>query len=223
MAETDQKSLALVKVLEMPETLNREWVENSSIIREKPTQSLVLDFSKTRIVDSAGLSMVYYLNRLYAKGNKKIVLRNIPDVILSSLKNWQPTTDEKTDGTRTSFGFFANVGEGAWKAKEVAVQALSMFAEIFYWGSFGLIKKRDFRRGVLFEQMFFMGYKSIGIVCSARVFNRHRPCFTSSNTAQPIWRGDFPRAHDRHFDDKRIGPASDRDYHIGSKRQLHDR
>jgi phospholipid/cholesterol/gamma-HCH transport system permease protein len=165
MEENDQKPSVSLKVLKMPEILNREWVENCSIIRDKPIQSLVLDFSKTRIVDSAGLSMVYYLNRLYTKGNKKIVLRNIPEVILSSLKNWQPTTDKKTDGTRMSLGFFANVGEGAWKAKEVAVQALSMFAEIFFWGSFGLIKKRDFRRGVLFEQMFFMGYKSIGIVC----------------------------------------------------------
>jgi phospholipid/cholesterol/gamma-HCH transport system permease protein len=40
-----------------------------------------------------------------------------------------------------------------------------MLAEILFWGSFGLIKRRDFRRGVLAEQMFSIGYQSLGIVC----------------------------------------------------------
>ena len=165
MAEKVQTAPPSLTVLEMPETLDRQWVEKSSIIREKPALSLVLDFSKTRHVDSAGLSMLYYLNRLYRKVNKKITVRNISASILSTLKTWQPISEEKTDGPRASGGLFAEVGGGAWKAREMAVQALSMLAEILYWGSFGLLKKRDFRRGVLFEQMFFMGYKSMGIVC----------------------------------------------------------
>ena len=39
-----------------------------------------------------------------------------------------------------------------------------MLAEILYWSSFGLLKKRDFRKGVVEQQMFFMGYKALPIV-----------------------------------------------------------
>jgi len=56
MAEKSSKPPAFANGLEMPKTLDRQWVEKSSIIREKPALSLVLDFSKTRHVDSAAVN-----------------------------------------------------------------------------------------------------------------------------------------------------------------------
>ena len=165
MAENVRKPPASLKILELPETLNREWVEESSIVRERPSGPLVLDFSKTRSVDSAGMSLVYYLNRLYSRADKKLTLRNVPAAILSSMEKWKPAEEEKNSVRQGPAGFFSGIGKGLWNAKETAIHALSMLAEILYWGSFGLLKKRDFRRGVLIEQMFFMGYKSMGIVC----------------------------------------------------------
>jgi phospholipid/cholesterol/gamma-HCH transport system permease protein len=165
MAENVQKPSASPKILELPETLSREWVEKSSIVRERPSGPLVLDFSKTQSVDSAGMSLLYYLNRLYSSANKKLTLRNVPSPILNSLEKWRPASEQKNGVRQSPSGFFEGMGKGVWNARETAIQALSMLAEILYWGSFGLLKKRDFRRGVLFEQMFFMGYKSMGIVC----------------------------------------------------------
>lgn len=35
---------------------------------------------------------------------------------------------------------------------------------MLYWGTFGLIKKQDFRKGTLGDQMFLIGYKALSIV-----------------------------------------------------------
>jgi phospholipid/cholesterol/gamma-HCH transport system permease protein len=165
MSEINQKSATAITVLELPEALNRSWVERSSLVQQRPSGPMALDFAKTKNADSAGLSLLYYLNRLYAKAGAVLTLRNIPAAILSALNNWQPAFEKKSPLRRDSFGFLADFGEGVWEAKELAITALSMLAEMLFWGSFGLLQKRDFRRGVLIEQMFFMGYKSIGIVC----------------------------------------------------------
>ena len=39
-----------------------------------------------------------------------------------------------------------------------------MLSEILYQSSLGLLKRRDFRKGVFEQQMFFMGYTALGIV-----------------------------------------------------------
>lgn len=165
MADTTQTVFAPERVIEMPEALNREWVESFSIVKERPSGPLVLDFLKTRSVDSAGLSLVYYLNRLYSQVGKKLTLRNVASAVLDSLEKWRPGAEKKSSVRQSPTGFFGGIGNAVWNAKETSAQALSMLTEILYWGSFGLLKKRDFRRGVLIEQMFFMGYKSTGIVC----------------------------------------------------------
>jgi phospholipid/cholesterol/gamma-HCH transport system permease protein len=152
-------------VIELPETLDRSWVEQSSLVNEKPERPLVLDFSKTGHVDSAGMALLYFLNRRYIAAKIRLTLRNVPKDILATLNNWRPIKIKSDENANERRDFFAKVGSGAISAFDTAVQALSMLVEILYWGSFGLIKRRDFRRGVLAEQMFFLGYKSLGIVC----------------------------------------------------------
>jgi len=44
------------------------------------------------------------------------------------------------------------------------LNALSVLTEMLYWGTLGLFKKRDFKRGALGEQMYLLGYKAFGIV-----------------------------------------------------------
>ena len=152
-------------VAEMPQSLDRAWVEKSSLASEKPVSSLTLDFSKTEHIDSAGLALIYYLNRHYEKTQKKVVLKNIPDAILASLKKWKPSSDETSIPGVSPTGFFSRIGGRALTSFDAIVHALSMLTEMLYWGSFGLLKRRDFRRGFGAEQMFLLGYKAFGIVC----------------------------------------------------------
>ena len=165
MSKIDQKYSAPATVIEMPELLDRRWVERFPIARERLSGPMVLDLSHTRGIDSAGLALVYYLNRRYVKAGLSLTVRNASSAILQTLKNWQPDEENKKTPRQISIGFFAGIGGNVLNAKDLVVEALSMLAEMLFWGSFGLFKKRDFRRGVLVEQMFFMGYQSIGIVC----------------------------------------------------------
>jgi phospholipid/cholesterol/gamma-HCH transport system permease protein len=157
--------LATVRTIELPGSLDRTWVEKSSLASEKPASSLTLDFTKTEHIDSAGIALIYYLNRRYEKAQKKIILKNVPDAILASLKKWSPSADEAISPDAWPSGFFSGIGSRTLALFDEIIHALSILTEILYWGSFGLFKRRDFRRGVGAEQMFLLGYKAVGIVC----------------------------------------------------------
>ncbi len=153
------------RIIELPSSLDRAWVERCVLVNERPLGPLTLDFSKTQHIDSAGMALIYYLNRSYKRANEKFVLRNVQNDILNSLNNWRPSSVEKTNPRTQPVGFFLNLGGWAYSMFNTAVQALSMLTEILYWGSFGLIKRRDFRRGVFSEQLYLLGYKALLIVC----------------------------------------------------------
>jgi phospholipid/cholesterol/gamma-HCH transport system permease protein len=152
------------RAIVLPAFLDRKWVENCSIINEKVSVPLTLDFSHTKQIDSAGIAFVYYLNRSFETANQTIILKNIPEDILLSLNKWRPSSEKEADSPSGTDGFFARIGGKTLKGFDVLVHAMSMLTEILYWGSFGLFKKRDFKRGVLLEQMFFLGNQALGTV-----------------------------------------------------------
>ncbi len=45
-----------------------------------------------------------------------------------------------------------------------ATEALSVLVEMLYWGTIGVLRKQDFKRGALGEQMYQLGFKAVGIV-----------------------------------------------------------
>jgi phospholipid/cholesterol/gamma-HCH transport system permease protein len=45
-------------------------------------------------------------------------------------------------------------------------KALVVLVEMVYWGSFGLLQKQDFRKGILGEQMYILGYGALGITAA---------------------------------------------------------
>jgi phospholipid/cholesterol/gamma-HCH transport system permease protein len=153
------------RIVQLPVSLDRKWVEKCTLVNEKAVAQLVLDFSKTEHVDSAGMALVYYLNIRYEKAKEKLVLKNLPDALLESLNKWKPSLEEPRGPQSGKYGFFAKLGASALSSLDTVLHALSMLTEILYWGTFGLLKRRDFRRGVCAEQMYLLGYKALGIVC----------------------------------------------------------
>ncbi len=146
----------------LPERLTREWVEGSRLPTEKPQGTLKLDFSRTQAIDSAGISLIHLLNSRYNKAGHKLVLTNISDELLLTVKRWASKPEEVAP--QKGQGFFADIGDKTVGFYEELVKAVSIFVETVYWGTIGLIYKRDFRRGILGEQMYQLGFNAIGIV-----------------------------------------------------------
>jgi phospholipid/cholesterol/gamma-HCH transport system permease protein len=103
------------------------------------------------------------LNNSYKTAGKKLILKNISEKLLSILKKW--VTPPETIHSKKDENSFVKLGDILLNFIDDVIQALSIFVEMIYWGTYGLLKKRDFRKGVLGEQMYQLGFNAIGIVC----------------------------------------------------------
>jgi phospholipid/cholesterol/gamma-HCH transport system permease protein len=154
-------------IVSLPETLDRLWVEKTGLL-EKPVEGdIVLDFSLTRRIDTAALCAIRLLHTSYRDKNKKLILRKIDPSILSALES--STAPEPATAVLKAFSLhphriFLHAGDRLLEAKNYAVSALSVLVEMVYWGTIGTLKEQNFRKGVLGEQMFQLGYKALGIV-----------------------------------------------------------
>ncbi|MGD9200424.1 MAG: MlaE family lipid ABC transporter permease subunit [Chitinispirillia bacterium] len=150
-------------LVNIPEKLTKEWIESSKLLSVKPHENLTLDFTHTKTIDSAGISLIYLLNNSFKTAGKKLILKNISDRLLIILKKW--VSPPESGIRQKEENFLVKLGEMLLHFIDEVIQALSILVEMIYWGTFGLLKKRDFRRGVLGEQMYQLGFNAIGIVC----------------------------------------------------------
>ena len=154
-------------VISLPETIDRLWVEKNALLEKSVNGDLILDFSRTRRIDSAALCTIRLLHTSYRDQGKRAVLRNIDPSILSTLESSpqpEPATAVLKAFSLHPHKLFVHAGDRFLAIKETIVSSLSMLVEILYWGTFGTLKQQDFRKGVLGEQMFHLGYKALGIV-----------------------------------------------------------
>jgi phospholipid/cholesterol/gamma-HCH transport system permease protein len=151
----------------LPESLDRRWVETAGLIRRPVEDDLVLDFSRTKRIDSAALCAVRLLHTLYKDKGKKVILRNISTTLLSALESGprpEPATAVLKAFSLHPHKLFVHAGDRLLAAKDAVISALSVLVEMLYWGTVGTLKQKDFRKGVLGEQMFQLGYRALGIV-----------------------------------------------------------
>jgi phospholipid/cholesterol/gamma-HCH transport system permease protein len=156
----------MMQVVILPESVTRDWIEKEgrALLSPPAAEPPLLDASKVRLVDSAGVSLLWYLGRQYARAGKKIILRNASREVLAALTGAvYPHPGAPERGTPEP-NVLVRLGDAAVGLYNTAVLALSMLAEILYWGTFGLLKKRDFQKGAIEQQMFQMGYRALGIV-----------------------------------------------------------
>jgi phospholipid/cholesterol/gamma-HCH transport system permease protein len=146
----------------LPERLTREWVETCGLTVHKPACELTLDFSHTNVIDSAGICLIHFLDTKYREAGFGLTVRNISDPILAAIKRWPSAPTPHKPKIRE--GFLARLGDTIIRFADEFMKALSILVETLYWGTFGLLKRRDFRRGILGEQMYQLGFNAIGIV-----------------------------------------------------------
>lgn len=146
-----------------PTILDRFWIEKSSLLNQKPDKTLIIDLSKTERIDSAGYCFIRLLHTMHEEGGGKLIIRNLSPEFEESLKSW-PLSDQYQSAQPKKESFLVRTGDTLISFKENASNALSVLTEMLYWGTIGLFKKRDFKRGALGEQMYQLGYKAFAIV-----------------------------------------------------------
>ena len=151
------------KIVQLPDNLDREWATSGSSFLKKRSEVLVFDFSRTRRIDTAALCLIRLLHRSYKHGNNKFVLRNISPELQAMLR-LVPDTPAPVPRLEKGKGILLMAGDALIAVRETTVSAFSVLVEMLYWGTIGVLKKQDFRRGTLGEQMFLLGYKAFGIV-----------------------------------------------------------
>lgn len=150
-------------VTKMPTSLSRSWVEEQGQDVAARKSDTILDFADTKTIDSAGLAFIWTLHESFQEAESRLVFRNIKPHLLKMLEEWKGPRFED-EAPKAAGSFFESLGETALSGFREFKSALSVMVEMLYWSSFGLRKRRDFRRGILGQQMYLLGYKALGIV-----------------------------------------------------------
>lgn len=146
----------------IPESLDQKWIEKSNLLSGNKNSTLTLDFSSTSRIDSAGMCFLRLLHTMHEKAGGRLILKNIAKEHLDLLNSIPAFEDS---GQPKDLTLLKNRTRGKIASLlETVIFSLSVLTEMLYWGTIGAFKKRDFRKGVLGEQMYLLGYKAIGIV-----------------------------------------------------------
>ena len=151
------------RTVKAPPVLDRAWVSSSGLITGSQKGRLILDLSATERIDSAGVCFIELMRKLHSQQGGEFVLQGVSPRIsgqLTDKKSAQPAAVKPPDKE----GLFVRAGGvavGSWGA---AVDAVSMFAEMLYWSTIGFFKRQDIKKGAVYEQMYQLGYKAVGII-----------------------------------------------------------
>ncbi|MFW6253408.1 MAG: MlaE family lipid ABC transporter permease subunit [Chitinivibrionales bacterium] len=147
----------------LPESFNREWLEQNRSLVSGRSDDLYLDFGNTRQIDSAAASFIQLISRKLHKAGHTLVIINISKEMLSTIHQWNAKAVEP-EGKQQEDSIFVRAGDASIGFYHELITAFSILVEMIYWGTFGLLKRRDFRKGILGEQMYQLGFRALGIV-----------------------------------------------------------
>ncbi len=151
-------------LLKMPELIDRFWVSSNRTLVSSPPKTMVMDFSSTRTIDSAGISFIRVIRESCHKAGGELLLRNIRREHLRLIEAWSGNLNVAQSTQQQGESFFSRTGTVAVQSWETIINALSVLTEMIYWGTIGAFTKRDMRKGSLGEQMYHLGMKAFVIV-----------------------------------------------------------
>lgn len=150
------------RTLRISSDLTLVWLQQQ--LGSTENEWLRLDFSDTKTVSSAALAYLRIQGGQRKRAGIPLVLVHVAEDI-QALLGGSPVINLKQEIVSDATGLFLRIGTMALKAFHNTVRALSLFTEIFYWGTVGLFKKRHLKKGALGEQMYQIGFNALGIVC----------------------------------------------------------
>ena len=149
----------------VPASLDRVWITECDLVSGPHNGRLVLDLSQTERIDSAGICFIELIRKLRLEQGGELVLHGARESISNQLgfkKSAPAAAVKKTPAAKENF--FVRLGGGAFNAYSTAAEAISMLVEMLYWSTVGIFKRQDFKKGGLYEQMYQLGFKAVGIV-----------------------------------------------------------
>jgi len=145
-----------MKTIKLPKNVNRYWVEEVGMNILNTKSALSLDFAEVGDFDSAGAAFFKL-----ASNKNNMELLNLSAEVSKHTK--LSGKQEKTFVPAKKTNIFEKTGDSVINGFNELCKALVVLVEMVYWGTFGLLKKQDFRKGVLGEQMYVLGYGALGI------------------------------------------------------------
>jgi len=162
------KNNTSVSRFELPERLTFEtsaplWKELSSALKKAAPGGCVLDFSRVRTIDSAGVALIDQLHLLAVSLNRPLHNEHLSDEIRQTLerfhlKNLLPDQKEK------KVGFFELLGQKAYDFFHELYDSLVLVSNIFYWGFAAFFKTKLRRRGETIRQSLQIGVSALPII-----------------------------------------------------------
>ncbi len=151
-----------MKTIKLPENLTKRWVEDSDLVSLKPNQDLTIDMSDTRVTESFAIALLRTIVKRYSQSNYKLAFKNVNPEIEKLIGGYLSLKSIKEH--RVKGDFVRGIGETGFRFINLATEALSVLVEMIYWGTIGMFKSRDMRKGVIEEQMYQLGFRATGIV-----------------------------------------------------------
>lgn len=149
-------------VISVPDFLDRNWISSCDLLNKNHSGELVLDLGATRKIDSSGICFLRLLHNLYEEQGGRLILRNLSSQIHNQLKTDSAPATQAAKPEKE--GFFEHLGSAVVSSWESSLAALSVLVEMLYWGTIGAFKRQDFKKGGLFDEMYHLGFKALGIV-----------------------------------------------------------
>ena len=124
---------------------------------------MTLDLSETVRIDSAGVCFIELLRRMHREQGGQFAVQGASPQIESQLVAEKKTAAAATEPAAKG-GLIERIGGATAAALGTSVDALSFLAEMLYWSTIGFFKRQNIKKGALYEQMYQLGYKAVGII-----------------------------------------------------------
>lgn len=125
---------------------------------------LVLDFSKTKFMDSLGAAwLMSVADHLRAHGGK-LEIEGATGHVKDYLEVLTPALQAPLATTRKPMGTLERLGDSTMKAWREARQFGSLVVDAIYWTVLAPLSGRGFRWGLLLDEIFEMGNRAVVIV-----------------------------------------------------------
>jgi phospholipid/cholesterol/gamma-HCH transport system permease protein len=148
----------------VPAVLDRAWISGCGLMSGSHSGRLVLDLSQTERIDSAGVCFLELLKELCREQGGSLVLQGVREDIKNQLNLKKSASAAVKTVPFKKENFLERVGGGTTGALNTAGEALSVLVEMLYWSTIGVFRRQDFKKGGLYEQMYQLGFKAVGIV-----------------------------------------------------------
>ncbi|ERP31483.1 ABC transporter permease [Chitinivibrio alkaliphilus] len=123
-------------------------------------EDVFLDFSQTNRIDTAGLAFV----RVLSQNGCRVRVRNAGEEVRPALERMERHWQENDIAVSHAQAFSERVFQSVRAFFHELPAVFSILVEMLYWGSVGMLFRRNYRKGVLWEQMYQLGYKATSIV-----------------------------------------------------------